>query len=135
MRGKAVISLTTAGERFAQAIATKDGARLRAVLADEIDFQALTPGRAWQAASALEVADNIVFGRWFADAEITELLSVVPGQVADRGHVSYRLAVHKGGVDYLVEQQAYYDSNEGGRIMWLRILCSGYQPDRSGRPT
>ncbi len=85
--------MTTAGERFAQAVAAKDGTALRTALAGEIDFQALTPGRTWQAATATQVADDIVFGRWFGDdAEIIELCSVVPGQVADRGHVSYRFA-------------------------------------------
>ncbi len=37
-------SAATAGERFARALAAKDSAALRAVLADAIDFQALTPG-------------------------------------------------------------------------------------------
>ena len=121
--------MTTAGERFAQAVAAKDSTALRTVLAGEIDFQALTPGRTWQAATATQVADDIVLGRWFGDdAEIIELCSAVPGQVADRGHVSYRFAVRKPDGDYLVEQQAYYDSDDAGQITWLRILCSGYQP-------
>lgn len=43
--------MQTLGENFAKAIAAKDEAALRAVLSDAIDFQALTPGRHWQAAS------------------------------------------------------------------------------------
>src|ERR1700745_4348663 len=48
-----------AGERFARALAAKDTAALRAVLADPIDFQALTPGRHWQASAPGEVVDEI----------------------------------------------------------------------------
>ena len=55
----------TAGERFARALAAKDSSALRALLADPVDFQALTPGRHWQAASPGEVVDQIVLGTWF----------------------------------------------------------------------
>jgi hypothetical protein len=123
--------MNSAGERFARAIAAKDVAGLRAVLADQVDFEALTPGRNWQAGSAEEVAGEIVLGTWFGPgADIVKLLSVQAGRVADREHVAYRLLVRRSGGDYLVEQQAYYDT-DGPRITWLRILCAGYQPVRA----
>ena len=127
--------VTNPGERFARAIAAKDSGTLREVLADRIDFQALTPGRSWQAPDSKQVADDIVLGRWFdADAEITELCSVRSGRVADRDHVSYRLRVRRSGEDYLVEQQAYYDCDAAsGQITWMRILCSGYRPAAGSR--
>ena len=105
----------TAGERFARALAAKDSGALCALLADPVDFQALTPGRHWQAGT----------GR--PGDEITELCSVTPGRVLDREHVAYRVRVRRAGRDYLVEQQAYYRA-EGPRITWMRVLCSGYQP-------
>ena len=43
--GVAGAGLGTAGERFARALAAKDAPALRALLADPVDFQALTPGR------------------------------------------------------------------------------------------
>ena len=120
--------MISAGERFARAIAAKDVAGLRAVLADDVDFGALTPGRNWQASSAEQVADEFILGMWFGPgADIVELLSVQAGRVAGREHVAYRLLVRRAGADYLVEQQAYYDT-DGPRITWLRILCAGYQP-------
>lgn len=120
--------MVTAGEGFARALAAKDGAAMRTVLADSIDFQALTPGRHWQAGTSGQVAEDIVLGQWFGGgAGIRELCSVSTGQVAGREHVAYRLRVNRAGGDYLVEQQAYY-STEGPRITWMRILCSGYQP-------
>ena len=53
--------------------------------------------------------------------------SVTTGRVSEREHVAYRMRVRRSGGDHLVEQQAYY-STEGGRITWMRVLCSGYQP-------
>ena len=119
--------MTTAGERFAQALGRKDQDALRELLADPIDFQALTPGRHWQAATARQVAEEIILGQWFdAGDDILELCSVATGQVVDCEHVAYRLRVRTAGRDYLVEQQAYYRT-EGPRITWMRVLCSGYQ--------
>jgi len=47
--------------------------------------------------------------------------------VSEREHVAYRMRVRRAGGGHLVEQQAYY-STDGGRITWMRVLCSGYQP-------
>ncbi len=119
-----------AGERFARALAGKDAAGLRAVLADPVDFQALTPGRHWQGSSSEEVAGEIILAHWFgAGDDIVALLSVATGRVAEREHVAYRVQVRRSGRDYLVEQQAYYRT-DGPRITWMRLLCSGYQPAR-----
>ena len=120
--------MTTAGERFAQALGRKDQDALRELLADPIDFQALTPGRHWQAATARQVAEEIILGQWFdAGTQILELCSVTTGQVAECEHVAYRMRVREDGDDYLVEQQAYYRT-DGPRISWMRILCSGFRP-------
>ena len=117
-----------AGERFARALAAKDTEALRAVLADPIDFQALTPGRHWQASARGEVIDEIVLGKWFDPSDdIQDLESVSCHQLPGRGHVSYLLRVRNNDGDHLVEQQAYYDT-DGERIIWMRVLCSGYRP-------
>jgi ketosteroid isomerase-like protein len=118
----------SAGECFARALAAKDAAALCALLADQIDFQALTPGRHWQAGTAEEAVREIILARWFGEGDdITELCSVTSGRVLDREHVAYRVRVRRSGRDHLVEQQAYYLTN-GPRITWMRVLCSGYQP-------
>ena len=117
----------TAGEQFARALAAKDSGALCALLADPLDFQALTPGRHWSASTGRQAVEEIILARWFgAGDEITELLSVASGRVLDREHVAYRVRVRREGRDYLVEQQAYYNA-EGPRITWMRVLCSGYQ--------
>jgi hypothetical protein len=126
-------AMVTMGELFAQALAAKDNAALCALLADPVDFQALTPGRHWQATTGRQAAEEIIFGHWFrAGDQILELCSVTTGRVAEREHVAYRMRVRRAGSDYLVEQQAYY-STDGARITWMRILCAGYQPAEQER--
>jgi len=127
--GTAVAAVAAvAGEKFARALAAKDSGALRALLADPVDFQALTPGRHWQASTGRQAVEEIILAWWFgADDDITELCSVTSGRVLDREHVAYRVRVCREGRDYLVEQQAYY-CTEGPRITWMRVLCSGYQP-------
>ena len=120
--------MTTAGKRFAQALGRKDTDALCELLADPIDFQALTPRRHWQAATGKQVAEEIILGHWFdAGDDILEVCSVATGQVVDCEHVAYRLRVRTEGREYLIEQQAYYRT-DGARIIWMRVLCSGYQP-------
>jgi hypothetical protein len=73
----------------------------------EIDFQALTPGRHWKAATPEAVVDGIILGHWFSAGDhIERLCSVTSGQVEGREHVAYRVHVRRGDGDYLVEQQA-----------------------------
>src|SRR5689334_21098267 len=118
----------SAGERFARALAAKDAGAQCALLADQVDFQALTPGRHWQAGTAEQAVREIILARWFGEGDdITELCSVAAGRVLDREHVAYRVRVRRSDRDHLVEQQAYY-LTDGPRITWMRILCSGYQP-------
>jgi hypothetical protein len=126
--------MDTAGERFARALADKDDVALSALLADSIDFQALTPGRHWKAATPREVVEGIILGHWFGVGDrIDRLCSVTTGRVGGREHVAYRVHVRRCDGDYLVEQQAYY-SIDGAHITWMRVLCSGYQAVREDCP-
>ena len=121
------------GERFARALAARDGAAMRGLLTDPVDFSALTPGRHWQAHAPRHVVDEIILGRWFGSgAQSLDLQSVASGQVAECQHVAYRLLVRSTGGAYLVEQQAYFRTS-GEQISWMRVLCSGYQPVADGR--
>ena len=113
---------------FARALAAKDRAGLLALLADDVDFRAMTPGRFWEAASAEQIVDEVILGHWFEeDDRIEALLSTETDEVADRTRLSYRLRVRNEDGLHLVEQQAYLNETDG-RIGWLRIMCSGYRP-------
>ena len=126
---KEVTVVTNLGEEFAHALAAKDSARMAKLFADRIDFQALTPGRHWQASTPEEAVGDIILGTWFGPQDdIHELRSVTCGQVSDRESVSYRLGVKRNDEEYVVEQHAYYES-DGTHITWIRMLCSGYRPE------
>jgi ketosteroid isomerase-like protein len=128
----AEVTETTLGERFARAIADRDTPELRSLLAPEVDFCGLTPGRFWEAASASELVDEIVFGKWFEETDhIDALEHVDTDTVVDRHRVGYRFRVTNPGGTFAVEQQAYYEVRDG-QITWLRLLCSGYR--RLGGP-
>lgn len=118
---------TSLGERYARALMAKDWARVEAVLAPDVSFRGLTPGRAWEASGAREAIDT-VFTEWLEPTdEVTDVLDVSEGQVAGRGRVAYRFAVTNPGGRYVCEQTAYYDEADG-RIGYLRVLCSGFLP-------
>ena len=116
------------GERFARAIAEKNSSALLELLASEIDFRAMTPGRFWEAATAVEVVDGVIFGHWFEPTDRIETIEAIEqGTVVDRNRVSYRFRVSNADGAFVVEQQAYFGV-EDDAITWLRVMCSGYRP-------
>jgi hypothetical protein len=116
----------TLAESFAHAVAAKDHERVRELLHPDIDFQAMTPRRVWDA----EQPDDVIaaLAVWFGDGDdIEELEAVEIDQFADRQRAGYRMRIRNGNGLHLLEQQAYL-SERDGRIGWLRIMCSGYRP-------
>jgi hypothetical protein len=116
--------MSETGAALAAAIAAKDVAALRDLLAIDVDFKALTPGRFWEGRSAADVVD-VFFAHWFAPSdEIEALVSHRTGDVGERKSVTYRLQVRNPDGQFEVEQQAYFGVLDG-RITFLRMLCSG----------
>jgi hypothetical protein len=119
--------MTTIGERFARALAAKDFDQVAGLLDPEVDFRGMTPSRFWEAGSPTQVVDDVLKW-WFEDQDVIEaLVGLETGRVGDRDRVAWRLAVSTPDGPHLVEQQAYY-SVSGGRISWMRVLCSGFRP-------
>ena len=116
------------GQRFAQALAAKDREALLAVLAPAVDFRGLTPNSPWEATSAEALVDDVLLGAWFEPTDAIDALEAVDCDgMADRERVAYRLRGHNPDGAFVVEQQAYFTS-EDGQISWLRVLCSGFRP-------
>lgn len=116
------------GERFARAMAEKNASAMLELLAPEIDFAALTPGRSWESMSAADLVADVFFGRWLEPTDrIDSIESIEHGVVGDRPRVGYRFRVTNPDGVHLVEQQAYFDVVDD-RIAWLRIVCSGFRP-------
>ena len=116
------------GEDFARAVAAKDVDAMSGLLAADVDFKGLTPGRIWEANTPADVA-SIFFDNWFEPSDTIEaLVDVKSGDdVADTHHTSYRLNLLNDAGEQVAEQQAYYRTT-GGRISHLRVLCSGFRP-------
>ena len=117
----------TLGTRLAHAIAAKDEAALRGLLADDVDFKGLTPGRVWEGTGPDDVVEA-VFGSWFGPSDTIERVVDVAERdpVGDTAHVSYRFDLSNATGTYVAEQQAYYRG--GDSIEHLRIMCSGFRP-------
>jgi hypothetical protein len=116
------------GRRFAHALADKDVSQLNSLLAEDIDFKALTPKRSWEAANRAAVLD-ILLGTWFEPQDRIEALLVLNENdlVEDTAHVSYRFALTTPDGPHTTEQQAYYRAADE-QIAYLRVLCSGFRP-------
>jgi hypothetical protein len=124
---------TTAGAEFARALAAKDFDRLRDLMHPEVDFRGLTPNRSWEASGADAVLTSVL-SRWFADSDEIEALERLESDAfADRERVGYRFRVRNPEGRFLVEQQAYLSARDG-RIVWMRVLCSGFRPHTASGP-
>ena len=119
----------TLGTRFAHALGHKDSVALKELLAADVDFRAMTPGRIWESSTASDVVDATLLGSWFApDEHITAIDRIESGTVGARHRVGYQFAVTNLDGDFVVEQQAYFDVDPTSeKISWLRIICSGFQ--------
>ena len=116
------------GHRFVTALAARDAATLLALFDDEADFQAMTPGRVWEARTPAGVIDDVILGKWFGPSDVIERVEAVDtGIVGDRYRLGYRLQVTNPDGRFVVEQQAFLDI-AAGKITWMRVLCSGYRP-------
>jgi hypothetical protein len=69
-----------------------------------------------------------VLRQWFEDSDEVEALErLETDAVGDRERVGYRFTVRNPDGRFVVEQQAYL-SERDGRIVWMRVLCSGFRP-------
>ena len=115
---------------FLEGLAAQDFGRIGKVLTDDVKLRALLPGglRQWTGAETIAAA----FATWFGDTEDFELLEATAGEVGGRLHLHWRLrlqAERLGPGWFTVEQQAYADTDESGRIARLDLLCTGYRPE------
>ena len=118
------------GGSFVGGLAAQDFGALGGALADGACLRALLPSGLRQWAGAKAIADR--FARWFGDTEDFELIEAAVGEVGGRLHLRWRLrlrAERLGSGWFTVEQQAYADTDENGRIARLDLLCTGYRPE------
>jgi hypothetical protein len=115
---------------FVEGLAAQDFAELGGALAAGACLRALLPSGLREWAGAEAIAGR--FERWFGDTEDFELIEATAGEVGGRLHLHWRLrlrAERLGRGWFTVEQQAYADTDESGRIARLDLLCTGYRPE------
>ena len=115
---------------FLDGLAAQDFARLGGALAADACLRALLPSglREWAGADAIAHR----FERWFGDTEDFDLVEAAVGELGGRLHLHWRLRIRAerlGTGWFTVEQQAYADTADGGRIARLDLLCTGYLPE------
>ena len=115
---------------FLEGLAAQDFAQLGGALTPDARLRALLPPgpMAWTGAETIAG----VFGNWFGNTEDFELLEASVGEVGGRLHLHWRLrlrAERLGPGWFTVEQQAYADTDDAGRIAQLDLLCTGYRPE------
>ena len=132
------LGTTSAATRFGSAdsfrrgLAAQDFAKLRDAFAADARFRALLPGgpREWEGADVIAGQ----FAGWFGGTEDFELVEASVGEIGGRLHMHWRLrlrAERLGAGWFTVEQQAYADTGEDGRIARLDMLCTGYRRENS----
>jgi len=115
---------------FLASLAGQDFAGLGGALAAGACLRALLPSGLYEWSGAEAIAAR--FAGWFGDTEDFELVEAAAGEVGGRLHLCWRLrlrAQRLGPGWFTVEQQAYADAGDGGRIARLDLLCTGYRPE------
>jgi hypothetical protein len=118
---------SAAAGSFVEGLTSQDFAGLGGALAADASLRALLPSGLWEWAGAEAIAHR--FARWFGDTEEFELVEATVGEVGGRLHLHWRVrlrAERLGPGWFTVEQQAYADTDGGGRIAQLDLLCTGY---------
>ena len=118
---------------FLEGLAAQDFGRIGKALTADVKLRALLPGglSEWTGAETIAAA----FATWFGDTRDFELIEAAVGEVGGRLHLYWRLrlqAERLGSGWFTVEQQAYADAGEDGRIARLDLVCTGYRPEGGG---
>jgi ketosteroid isomerase-like protein len=115
------------GRRFVRALAAKDTTTLLAVLAPDVALRGMTPGRFWEASGPDQAVHEVLY-RWFEPSDVVEeVLWVETGSAHDRPRVDYRFRVRNPDGVHLVEQRAYYELDDEGRVARADLTCAGFR--------
>ncbi|MGH3268028.1 MAG: hypothetical protein ACRDN1_03005 [Trebonia sp.] len=115
---------------FLQGLADQDFAALGGALAADARLRALLPKGLREWTGGEEIAGQ--FALWFGDTVDFELVEATLGEVGGRLQLRWRLrlrAERLGAGWFTVEQQAYADAGDDGRIARLDLVCTGYRPE------
>ena len=132
LAGEPLVTPRPRGVRiFLDSLAAQDFPRLTSALSDDVRLRALLPGefREWDGAERV----TATFKRWLGNTEEYELVDATVDAVGARLHLRWRAhlrAERLGEGWFVVDQEAYIDTDADDRICQLSLLCSGYVADR-----
>jgi hypothetical protein len=112
---------------FVDAILARNLPRACSALHPDIDFRAMTPNRVWEANGPAGVEK--VLRAWFEHPErdVEHVDATEPAFVEDTVRVGWRVYGSDNDGPFIYEQQAYLREKDG-RVVWLRVICSGPRP-------
>ena len=116
---------------FLDSLAAQDFERLASTLSADVHLRALLSAdfKEWNGAERV----TATFKRWFGDTEGYEFVDATVDVVGARLHLRWRAhlrAERLGAGWFVVDQQAYIDTDADDQICRLSLLCSGYVADR-----
>ncbi len=128
--GETGLTAHDSARRFLECLSAQDFDRLATVFADDVHLRALLPGdmKEWHGAARV----TATFIRWFGNTQEFELVDVGIDELPNRVHMWWRArlrAERLGAGWFIVEQQAYLDTDDTDRIGRLSLVCSGYLPE------
>lgn len=109
---------------FRDALAARDFAATRRVLADDIRFRALVPPGLRTESDADGTIERLT--AWFGGADSFDVESSSIGEIEGRAAVTYRFRLHDADGWQSIEQHLMIDV-EDGRITAIDLLCSGFR--------
>jgi hypothetical protein len=117
-------------DAFLNGLAAQDFTQVGGALSADARLRALVPRGLMERTGAEEITGTLT--RWFGDTEGFEPVAVTVSEVGGRLHLSWRLRLRAGRLGagwFTVEQQAYADTGDRGRIDQLDLLCTGYRSE------
>jgi hypothetical protein len=117
---------------FFDSLAAQDFPRLASAFSDDVHLRALLPGEFKEWHGAERVAAT--FRRWLDKTEEFELVDATVDVVGTRLHLRWRARLRAERIGegwFVVEQEAYVDTDADDRIRHLSLLCSGYLAERA----
>lgn len=115
---------------FLDVMAAHEFSRLAVLLDPEVRLSALLPRghEVWEGAPAVCAQ----FDTWFGATTDYELVDVAVGRVGSSMELRWRVRVvaeRFGERPMVVEQHVYAVTDPNGRILSMRLLCSGFHPE------
>ena len=110
---------------FLDALAAREFTRAQTLLAQDIQFRMLVPGRLMTDQGANATIRR--FAGWFAGADQFEVQASSAQEIEGRAVITYRFRLHDARGWQLLEQHMMLDVGTDGRVEAIDLLCSGFR--------